>query len=257
MIESKIEALNKVFSDYLALSERNIGKFLSLNEDLLSSFSLLLKRAKEQNRKKSIDFNVLNFFSIDEKKHSYIIAYLLTPTEDHGQGKLFLNLFLKRLEIFLPAAEEDEWVVTAEKGRIDIMLRRDKPHSVIIDENKSNNADDQPNQLYRYWHNMIFWPNRHKENPIQYISEHSDCYKIIYLAPNGFKQFSLDSVTKPSYLNSDKLPKKIDGIDKWSFNEQIVGWLKDSCEKLDKENHRLREFIIQYLEYWEKTKIEP
>lgn len=255
VIESKIEPLKKVFSDYLALSDRNNGKFLSLKE-VLSSFSLLLKSYKKENRKKSIGFNVLDFFSIDEKTHSYIIAYLLNPNEDHGQGRLFLNLFLKRLGVLLPAAEEDEWVVTAEKGHVDIMLRRDQPHSIILVENKSNNADDQPNQLYRYWHEMIFLPNRHKENPIQFISDHSDCYKIIYLAANGFKQFSLDSVTKPKNLpknlNSDKLPELLEKIDKWSFSKDIVDWLEDSCKKLDKENHRLREFITQYLEFWKK-----
>ena len=254
MIESKIEALNKVFSDYLALSEKNIEKFISLNQDLLASFSLLLKNDKEENRKKSIGFNALYFFSIDEKKHSYIIAYLLTPNEGHGQGNLFLNLFLKKLGVS-PEAEEDEWVVTAEKGRIDIMLRRDKPHSVIVVENKSNNAGDQPNQLYRYWYYMIFWPNRHEKNQVQYIKDHSNCYKIIYLVSDSGKDYSADSVVKPNSLNSDKLselPEKIDGIVKWSFSEHIVGWLEDSCEKLDNENHRLREFITQYLEYWKK-----
>lgn len=53
-------------------------------------------------------------------------------------------------------SDNENWTVTAEKGRVDILLKRTHPHSVIIIENKSNYANDQENQLYRYWHQEIY-----------------------------------------------------------------------------------------------------
>lgn len=59
----------------------------------------------------------------------------------HGQGNSFLQLFLKH--IGLDTQDGDEWIFTAEAGRVDVMLKRFHPSSVVIIENKSNWAGDQ------------------------------------------------------------------------------------------------------------------
>lgn len=41
----------------------------------------------------------------------------------------------------------EEWIITAEEGRVDVLLRRQNPLGAVIIENKSNWAGDQPNQL--------------------------------------------------------------------------------------------------------------
>jgi len=48
------------------------------------------------------------------------------------------------------------WKVTAEEGKIDLLLKRYSPFSIVVIENKSNWACDQQNQLYRYWYNEIY-----------------------------------------------------------------------------------------------------
>src|SRR5690606_34578014 len=73
---------------------------------------------------------------------------------DHGEGPLFLHSFLEHIGIEEPKC--GEWRVTIEAGRVDILLVRKNPLSVVIVENKARGAVDQPSQLYRYWFNEIF-----------------------------------------------------------------------------------------------------
>lgn len=102
----------------------------------------------------------------------------------HGQENRFINLLLKRINVNY--GENDEWISTAETGRVDVMLKRYNPHSVIIIENKSNWAGDQPNQLYRYWFENI----HRSDNDLlpEFYSKHQE-YKIVYLVPNKYKKY--------------------------------------------------------------------
>ena len=116
--------------------------------------------------------------------HSRLIANLLNPYGTHGQKHLFLNIFLDMLEIERNN-DSDHWTVTAETGRIDILLKRDNPHSVIIIENKSNYAIDQDNQMYRYWHQEIYQAMKSRNLPDDYILTPSPkFYQLIYLSPD-------------------------------------------------------------------------
>jgi hypothetical protein len=36
----------------------------------------------------------------------------------------------------------------------------------------------------------------------------------------------------------------------WQFDKEIKDWLKNSINELHSENHRLREYIKQYIELW-------
>src|SRR5207248_3128712 len=107
------------------------------------------------NRQHGTGFNALSRFKINETAHSRIIGDLLNPLGSHGQGDLFLEPFLRFLEI--PDPERGTWAITVETGRVDIMLWREKPlRSAVIIEHKSNNAGDQPNQIYRYWYYQLY-----------------------------------------------------------------------------------------------------
>jgi hypothetical protein len=72
-------------------------------------------------------------------------------------------LFLEKLE--LKNYEDDHWKVYAEKGNADVLIQSTYPiRKTIIIENKSNWAEDQSNQLYRYWHNHIYSHNMTKND---------------------------------------------------------------------------------------------
>lgn len=203
-------------------------------------------RADDIKEGKNINvFSLWNSFSgITEPIHSKILQFLLSPHNMHGQGNLFINLLLKRINVDF--IENEEWISTAEKGRVDIMLKRYSPHSIIIIENKSNGAEDQPSQLYRYW-----FENIHRTNDDlcpEFYAQHQE-YKILYLVPNKYKYVSSNSLHRPSYL-SETMPDYLPLTPiVWSFEEEVSEWLNDCISSLPEENTPLRNLLNQYKEY--------
>lgn len=238
--------LAKMIDDFSFFRSERIRNTTSNVIQLLSEYQISLDRIQKLNQKESVLFNCLNFFEIGETKHSFIIAKLLNPYAEHGQGNLFLKCFLEQLgiEVF----KLDHWIVTAETGRVDIMLKRSHPRTIILIENKSNYAPDQDNQIYRYWHQQIYLPNSDLNISIEDATNKKN-YQIIYLTPNEWKQPSENSLRKPTSF-ADSLPLEVPIEPKtWLFNRQLVQWLERSIELLPKDNHRLKQFVIQYIEF--------
>ncbi len=208
----------------------------------------LKKEEKKLSKSTSLNFNVLDFFSISETLHSKILGFFLHRNETHGQEDLFLKKFLEKLGFLYN--EGSEWHVALESHGIDILIWRNNPHSVVIIENKSNNAIDQNNQLYRYWFNTVYSKMQNDNVQTQNYSN----YKIIYLVSSEGKVPSLHSLKKPDNW-SDDFPKSIPEEmypEIWFFRKQIKEILSDALNEIDDNNHRLREYIKQYIEYWIK-----
>lgn len=247
------------------------GPTLSLFSDTLLKFSELTKRVsyhvpasfaptldryielstnyKQKAKETSYTFNALSFFNINEPKHSFLLAYLLNPYENHGQGMLFLKKFLNLLGIDIKENESSDWIITAEKERLDISIKRKKPTPiVVVIENKSHNAVDQPNQLYRYWYYQIH------EFQNNYDSKKDGKYHVIYLAANKWKKPSKNSLSKPESITSDieKVPEDV--LLEWQFSAQIKDWLESCISSLHYNNHRMREYLLQYIEIIEQLK---
>lgn len=163
----------------------------------------------------------------------------------HGQGKLFLSAFLEYIG-FEKDEGNEEWIITAEEGRVDVLLRRLNPLGAVIIENKSNWAVDQPNQLYRYWYENI-----HKDNEDckeSYYKEHPE-YKIVYLVPDEVKHISANSILCPVDYPED-LPEELPMKPKvMTFHTDIPKWLGGCMKGLPAENTPLRNLIAQYIEY--------
>ncbi len=231
----------KIKIDSSLKEEENFDKILFTFSSTLECYQKVLSEYKIKNKNESCDFNFFSFFKINETKHSELLAFLLNPYETHGQGKLFLNLFLEKIGI--EDFDDSKWTVTAEKERIDILLTRLDPHSVIIIENKSNWAIDQPHQLYRYWYDQIHSKNLN----IDYESE--ECkkrFKIIYLTPDSSKMPSEHSLKKPQDLSCEYddikiVPQILDFF-------ELSTWLEQSIEQLNAQNHKLKSYLQQYFE---------
>jgi hypothetical protein len=237
--ETLLSGQTNLNSDIIERESRNYS-------DLLDDYIRFSETAREKNQKYSCDFNVFDMFNINEPTHSYLISHLLDPNASHGQGILFLKTFLHLIEIEHP--EKGQWIVTAEKGRIDILLKRFKPHSIIIIENKSNYAKDQENQLYRYWFQEIYYPNRHRH--IDFANQCPGKYQIIYLTPASWKLPNDNTLSKPDDW-ADDLPKKIPMEPKIiEFGIHIVKWLRNSLDLIPSTNNRLNEYVKQYIELW-------
>ena len=194
-------------------------------ENILNEY----ERINKEYKKKQIEgeeFNVFHLindiYGIGETKHSRFLAFLLNPKETHGKGNLFLKLFLEKLKIEFN--ENETWEVFAEKGYADVLLKCKYPKKCIVVENKSNEAVDQPNQLYRYWYNHIH------TNVEEIDSENPEKCRIIYLPEGKWKKYDLQSITKPNDWNPI-LPLKLDEkiIEHWSFLDEIREWLVECC----------------------------
>jgi hypothetical protein len=141
--------INEVLTDYLQVIEEGISKPITLGNLVLSDWMAAKAELEAMNKASGGLFNpLLQFIDIGETTHSALLGDLLNPQGSHGQDNLLLKSFLTLIDI--PEPSRGKWFVTVEKGRIDILLRRLKPSSVVIIENKSNHATDQKHQLYRY-----------------------------------------------------------------------------------------------------------
>ncbi|ATA93257.1 hypothetical protein CGC54_02330 [Capnocytophaga canimorsus] len=207
------------------------------------------KEEQNKRQKEGLNFNIFDVFwrsgiGIGETTQSKLLKFLLDPTETHGCGNLFLLKFLKMLNIEQP--EKGTWEISAEKGRVDILLKRNFPQSVIVIENKSNWAVNQWNQLYRYWYQEIF--SKTKQTEKTFYLENKNCYMVVYLAPTSKKEPTEQTLTKPEDFPSD-LPKKIPmEITLKTFYDDIYQWLENCKSKIPTHNQRVIQYVNQYQE---------
>lgn len=137
-----------------------------MSNDIQKSLSLLRELSKQMEGK-SLEvntadrFNPFRFFRKDELGLSAILAFLLDPKETHGQGNLFLNSFLEKLNLhhFLAYDQVDVIVekTTKNNRRHDIFIRgnlKRKPQWVFSIENKLNWAGDQKDQVKDYFKDL-------------------------------------------------------------------------------------------------------
>ncbi len=110
------------------------------------------KRYDEITKHSGENFNIFSVLGVGEKElsHSKIIAELLNPKGAHGQGDIFLKLFLESIEItdFNIVNAKVRTEVSYYNGRLDIIIENGKQQTIFI-ENKIW-ATDQPKQLSRY-----------------------------------------------------------------------------------------------------------
>ncbi|RYD49505.1 MAG: hypothetical protein EOP85_01505 [Verrucomicrobiaceae bacterium] len=216
---------------------------------LIENWRILREEQSKKNGEFGHLFNPLSIIPISETTHSRIIGDLLDPGGSHGQGGRLLHKFLESIDV--PNPRDGKWTVSVEKGNLDLCLRRVTPASVIIIENKSNMAVDQPNQLYRYWHEQIRGPFP----DLDYASEGvKKSFQILYLCPGNERYPGNHSLRRPSYLDSQDLPDTLADVGvtirACSFQSEIRGWLLRCIELIPPENHRLRICLQIYGELW-------
>lgn len=229
-------------------------------QTLLTTFRKTITEWKEK-EEKGEGFNFISFISriwgIGETKHSQILGFFLNPRENHGQGGLFLKLFLKKLGFDITAFEPNDWAVEVEqrsngRDQIDILVQSHRLGISIAIENKSNGAKDQSHQLYRYWESAIYnFHNRDKEKALD--PKHS---RVVYLPQWGIP--SEQTRTRPKdYKESypEKLALEEQGgiIICWTYYTHIVKWLNSCVEAMGRENNIVKQLVKNYIEYWNST----
>ena len=134
---------------------------------------------QELNRHLAHRFNVFDYLRTNELGLSRVIADLLNPRANHGQGPFFLEILLAKLKLTERWLDLDlaganvsvEHVITGQR-RIDIhvkILGGDREYCLAI-ENKPY-ADDQENQVSDYLNHLA--------------RKFDDRFLLIYLSPTG------------------------------------------------------------------------
>ena len=229
-------------------------------EELIEKFKQTIAEWNEK-EVKGEGFNLINFISriwgIGETKHSQILGFFLNPRENHGQGGLFLKLFLEKLGFETNNFNPKDWTVDVEqrsngRDQIDILIQSRQLGISIAIENKSNGAKDQSHQLYRYWDSAIYnFHNRDKEKALD--PKHS---RVVYLPQWGIP--SEQTRTRPKdYKESypEKLALEEQGgiISCWTYYNHIVKWLNSCVEAMGRENNIVKQLVKNYIEYWNST----
>jgi hypothetical protein len=178
-------------------------------------------------------FNSLNFFRPGENKISEILAFFLDPKQTHGQGALFLDLFLKA---FHPASIVCNRVCirreypTNEGKRIDIVMEFESGKHAVGIENKIW-AKDLPKQLLHY---------------SDFLNEkYNGSYVLFYLNPYKHNP-SIDSIDAKT-LASLKENKRLVVID---YSTQIMGLLKQWISHCKAETVKV--FLNDFKQYLQK-----
>jgi hypothetical protein len=194
------------------------------------------KHHKEISRLSGENFNIFKMLKLETKEvrlHSSFLAEFLNPKGTHGQGDLYLNLFIEiirkrkhkeekishfhvksttvEIEKYIGKINEDK----TEGGRIDILLTDENSQHIII-ENKIY-AGDQNKQLLRY-HNF-------DKNAL-----------ILYLTLEG---------AKPSEESTDNQVNKSHYL-AISYENEIIQWL-EACKKESVSLPIIRETLSQYI----------
>ena len=189
--------------------------------------------------------NIFSQLNPIETQHSRILAELLSPNGKHNMGDKFLELFFNNVIKDIPFNNNETWIVTAEKERYDIWIRNLDYSTIIILENKSNKAGDQPNQLYRYWYHGI-----HKiQNNIK--SNKSKYGRILYISPDYNKKPDEQTVLPPEELSKEKILIPDNAIRTIYFHDEIDEWL-EKCLNEDevKKAPEIYFYIKQYKDFW-------
>ena len=211
-------------------------------QHLLTQVSTISKKYDEIAEITGENFNIFKILKMETKEvktHSAFLAELLNPKGSHGQGDVFLKLFIEEVREWENSRENISYckkfellnfntskakanvefyisqTTDTEGGRIDILIESN-PNKIII-ENKIH-AKDQPFQLLRY-------KNYGKNAPLFYLT---------------LWQWQEPSPNSKENLEEFKDYKRI------SYENEIHNWLEKCREKA--VNHSLlRESITQYI----------
>ncbi len=219
---------------------------LQHTSECLHRWLLLKREIEESNTRHGTSFNPLNLIPVSETTHSRILGDLLNPKGSHGQGSLFLNVFLDHLDV--PNPEEGEWQTSVEEGRVDVMLWRQEPPSVILIENKAKGAVDQLNQIYRYWHEQVYsW-----KPTLEYgQDEVQKSFRLIYMPADGSRRPEEQSLRRPDNLKDfnphAEVPIQYERI---PFSDLADLLQRKALRHIPDTNQRVSAFLNFYIEHW-------
>lgn len=224
-------------------------------KDFFEKVSGFLKQAEKHKRRGNNDFNpYLQMLSKNDevRLHSRLICGFLNPLGKHYQGDVFLEEFLKCVELKEWFGDTSNARVYKEYENIDMYITNGGQH--IIVENKIW-ADDQPQQIQRYIEkiakkqskdfNEIETSEIDSNDDVEYselessenitqqeLNEAYENIAVLYLAPAERKpsRYSLGKweIQGDSLVNGDNKVK----FKAISYKNEILKWIENSQAKV-------------------------
>ncbi len=258
MIDVHTETHETELRDFFENLGREIDSTTEAYEDELTSFfsglgpavDIASRAQKEMDRRIATKFSIFDYFHERETDLSRVFAGLLKPSGAHGQGDLFLSLFLKEtLPNYSPPSDLHKCKVhleysTHERRRIDIVLEMPDNHWIGI-ENKPW-AEEQKRQVEAY---------------IEYLQDKvkkSRTAWILYLSGNGSDPETLPGDPRRSeccrtvpYRKNSKRGSLENSIEKNSNGCSLENWIEQCWRECEAE--RVRWFLKDLLEYIQRN----
>lgn len=210
-------------------------------EDIIVAVKEYLDSSKQSGEHFNI-FEVIDATTDEVKVHSAFLAELLSPQGRHGQGSVFLELFVKQFRVqpfnakhayvtveHYIGPKEGDAMTKPTGGRIDLLIQDNMGNHIVI-ENKIY-ASDEEYQLLRY-------SNKYPDN-------------IFYLTLDGRLPL-LPSSTRwgEQVLEAGRDYRCL------SYQKDITEWLQH-CIEVVKGNYYLQASITQYLRLIEILTCRP
>ncbi len=207
--------------------EKNVSNYFS---EIIYFSKIHKQYENELERYTSLKFNVFRYVKVNENKISEIIVDILKPNGEHGQNSLFLDEFLKILEI--PKINKIPTIYTEMLTRqhiknlrkMDILI--DWSDFGIMIENKPR-YDDKNDQLKHYAENL---KNRYGEKN----------FVMVYLSNDGhFPPEKSISKQKREELEGKKQFIHI------TYNNELKKWIEICINICQSEKYKwfLRDFL--------------
>jgi hypothetical protein len=209
--------------------------FAHFSGNIQYRLKLLAQTRQRTDRLLATRFNVFTYICPNENRLSDVIADLLDPHGDHGQGDAFLQEFIQVLcgpaqpswEFQSVLREKATSLIASHHRRLDIVI--DLKSFGIGIENKPW-AGEQHAQVGDYVANL---ERRFPGN-----------YKIIYLSPGGAEPTSIDASAKKTLLKDGKLVL-------WAYRGRFNEWLRRCHQVCQAE--KVRWFLYDLMAYSEGT----
>ncbi len=213
-------------------NKNNIENFFN---ELSLIYNIIKQKDIEIEKLTSKKFSIFKYIKFNEDKFSDILADILNPESEHGQGDTFLRAFISILEINLNKKDYNYPNIIREaytKQSINTLRRMD----ILIDwgdfgimiENKPKHKDE-PNQLIDYYTDL-----KNKYN--------NDRFIIVFMSKSN------------RYPSENSLPKKLkDTLTKdkqyfhFNYENHFVNWI-NLCI-LDCKSERYRWFLKDFKKY--------
>ncbi len=239
MVNSEQHSINLLIS--LETIKGTIESYTSTkHSQLLQDFGLIkksfLERQKEISEYQRLyapEWNVFRVIGMERYEvafHSPFLTELLKPRGSHGQGRLFLNSFLKQIGgLTTTEIESSGWYVVSETENIDLRISNDALQKAIFIENKIDTIahSEQLSRYYELWRD-------------QYSNGGAFVYLTIWGDPAPDRGFGQSPPYKYSRQEIEASLRRL------SYKRNISDWLTSMLGMI--EPQKLKQSIIQYIE---------